>query len=66
MTILHLDSGLFVDQSVSRKLSKQIVARVKRDDDTVVYRDLVTNAVPHLDAETLLAEENPLTEELLA
>ncbi|WP_258806639.1 FMN-dependent NADH-azoreductase [Pseudidiomarina sp. CB1] len=66
MNILHLDSGLFVDQSVSRKLSKQIVERVKGDTDTVVYRDLVTNAVPHLDAATLLAEENPLTEELLA
>ena len=66
MTILHLDSGLFVDQSVSRKLSKQIVERVQGENDTVVYRDLVTNPVPHLDAEALLAEKNELTEELLA
>ncbi|KFZ29990.1 FMN-dependent NADH-azoreductase [Pseudidiomarina atlantica] len=65
MSILHLDSGLFIEQSVSRKLSKQIVERIAKADDTVVYRDLVSNPVPHLDAETLLAENNELTQTLL-
>ncbi|RUO62138.1 FMN-dependent NADH-azoreductase [Pseudidiomarina insulisalsae] len=65
MNILHLDSGLFVEQSVSRKLSKQIVERIAGEADQVVYRDLVTDPVPHLDAETLLAEQQPLTQTLL-
>lgn len=65
MKILHLDSGLFVEQSVSRKLSQQIVERIAQAEDTVVYRDLVTNPIPHLDAETLLAEKNELTQSLL-
>lgn len=67
MNILHIDSGIFVDQSVSRKLSRDIVAHLNQDSDaTVVHRDLVTNAVPHLDAETLLDNENLLSAELIA
>ncbi|MDN7127140.1 FMN-dependent NADH-azoreductase [Pseudidiomarina terrestris] len=65
MNILHLDSGLFLEQSVSRKLSQQIVSRITAEQDQVVYRDLVTDAIPHLDAETLLAEQQPLTQTLL-
>ncbi|RUO79163.1 FMN-dependent NADH-azoreductase [Pseudidiomarina taiwanensis] len=66
MTILHLDSGLFVDQSVSRKLSKDIVAQLNRDDShQVVYRDLVTNPIAHLDAAALSPDE-PIAAELIA
>lgn len=30
MNILHLDSGIFVDQSVSRKLSRDIVTHLSQ------------------------------------
>ena len=68
MKVLHLDSGIFVEQSVSRQLSKDIVAKLTQqgDDVEVTYRDLVSNPVPHLQAEELLAEDKPLTNELVA
>ncbi|CAB0150234.1 FMN-dependent NADH-azoreductase 1 [Pseudidiomarina piscicola] len=65
MNLLHLDSGIFLEQSVSRKLSQQIVDRISSDADTIVYRDLVTAPIPHLDAESLLANNEPLTMQLL-
>lgn len=65
MNILHLDSGLFLEHSVSRKLSKQIVERISSEQDQVVYRDLISTPVPHLDAETLLAEHDALAQTLL-
>lgn len=67
MKILHIDSGIFVEQSVSRKISRDIVAHLtKQQQADVIHRDLVVNSVPHLDAETLLASENPLSDELIA
>lgn len=67
MKILHLDSGLFVDQSVSRKLSKDVVAKLQQENDaTVVYKDLVQDSIPHLQAEDLFAEEKPLQDKLIA
>lgn len=67
MKVLHVDSGIFVEQSVSRKISADIVAHLSKQQDTeVTYRDLVVNPVPHLDAETLLAENNQLSAELIA
>lgn len=65
MKVLHIDSGIFIEQSVSRQLSQQIVTRFADEATEVVYRDLVTEPVPHLDAEALLAEHNPLTQTLL-
>lgn len=65
MNVLHLDSGIFVEQSVSRQLSQQIVARLSEQATQVVYRDLVTDPIPHLDADALLAEHNALTQTLL-
>ncbi len=65
MNLLHLDSGIFLEQSVSRKLSQQIVDRISSDADTIVYRDLVTAPIPHLDAKSLLANNEPLTMQLL-
>ncbi|WP_194756721.1 FMN-dependent NADH-azoreductase [Aliidiomarina indica] len=57
MKILHLESGLFVEQSVSRQLSQQIVQRLlaKNPDAQVITRDLVQNPISHLDAEILMA-----------
>jgi len=57
MRILHLDSGLFAEQSVTRALSADIVARLnaKNSDADVVYRDLIADPIAHLDATIILA-----------
>jgi len=57
MNILHLDSGLFPEQSVTRKLSKQLVARLREQNSNanVVYRDLTVAPPAHLDAGILAA-----------
>lgn len=66
MKVLHLDSGIFLDQSVSRQLSRDIVAKLKEKQDvTVIHRDLVANPVSHLTAEELLAEKKPVIDELV-
>ncbi|RUO77575.1 FMN-dependent NADH-azoreductase [Idiomarina seosinensis] len=66
MNILHLDSGIFVEQSVSRQLSADIVRKLTQEADaTVTHRDLVTQTIPHLQAEELLAEDKPLINELI-
>lgn len=67
MNILHIDSGIFVEQSVSRKLSRDIVNHLTQQGKVnVTHRDLVVNSVPHLDAETLLADNNPLSAEIIS
>ncbi|MEL7797663.1 FMN-dependent NADH-azoreductase [Idiomarina loihiensis] len=66
MKVLHLDSGIFLEQSVSRQVSQNIVNKLKEKQDiTLVHRDLVANPVPHLAADELLAEEKPLIDELV-
>ncbi|MCL4410667.1 MAG: NAD(P)H-dependent oxidoreductase [Gammaproteobacteria bacterium] len=57
MNILHLQTGLFGEQSVSRQLGDKIVARLQQEnaDATVINRDLITTPIQHLDAEILLA-----------
>lgn len=66
MKILHLDSGIFLEQSVSRQLSQDIVSKLKQGRDAVVtHRDLVADPVGHLTAEELLAEEKPVIDELV-
>lgn len=66
MKVLHLDSGIFLEQSVSRQVSQNIVNKLKEKQDiTLVHRDLVVNPVPHLAADELLAEEKPLIDELV-
>lgn len=67
MKILHIDSGIFVEQSVSRKISREIVAHLTAQQSAeVTHRDVVVNPIPHLDAETLLSNEDPLSDELIA
>jgi DNA topoisomerase-1 len=53
MNILHLDSGLFTEQSVSRQLSTRIIKQLQQQypDASLVYRDLVAQPINHLDAE---------------
>lgn len=57
MKILHLESGLFVGQSVSRQLSQKVVDRLvaKNPEAQVITRDLVQSPIAHLDAEILMA-----------
>jgi FMN-dependent NADH-azoreductase len=51
MQILHLDSSIFGDASVSRTLSAAIVAELGRrhPDAQVVYRDLAAQPLAHMD-----------------
>src|SRR5690606_19862865 len=74
MNILHLDSGLFAGQSVSRKLGAQLVERLQAQNpgSVVIHRDLIANAPAHLDGNLLLAggkavaERTPYEQEQLA
>jgi len=51
MQVLHLDSSILDDASGSRALSASIVSAIRthNPDANVVYRDLVLDAIPHLD-----------------
>lgn len=57
MKILHLDSGLFANQSVTRALSAQLVKRLQQEstNSELIYRDLVAESPAHLTAEILMA-----------
>lgn len=50
MNLLHLDSSILGENSVSRKLSKAVVERLRGEssDLHITYRDLAANPVPHL------------------
>jgi FMN-dependent NADH-azoreductase len=50
MNVLHLDSSVLGEFSVSRTLSAAVVAKLKAADPrlTVTYRDLAADPVPHL------------------
>jgi FMN-dependent NADH-azoreductase len=64
MNILHLDSGLFAGQSVTRQLSAQLVERLQAQHaaSQVVYRDLAASAPAHMDASLLMASGKPEAE----
>ena len=51
MKLLHIDSSITGDGSVSRKLTQPIVARLKAGDPTleIVHRDVAANPLPHFD-----------------
>jgi FMN-dependent NADH-azoreductase len=55
MQLLHIDSSILADHSVSRKLTAQIVAQWSANHvgTTVSYLDLATQAPSHLSAESL-------------
>lgn len=57
MKILHLDSSILGQGSVSRLLSAEIVARLKAETPAaaVTYRDLAAEPVPHLSGAYLAA-----------
>jgi FMN-dependent NADH-azoreductase len=59
--LLHIDSSINGDRSVSRKLTARAAAawRAAHPEGTATYRDLGQNPLPHLDAETGLARMIP-------
>ena len=52
--LLHVDSSVQGDRSVSRRLTARAAEhwRATHPGGTVTYRDLAVNPIPHLDAET--------------
>lgn len=66
-TLLHIDSAVFPQGSVSREVTAAYVNawREQHPDGTVVYRDLAADPLPHLDAaSTAAGAEAPLRAEL--
>jgi hypothetical protein len=59
--LLHIDSSVLGEQSVSRRLTARPAERWRaaRPCGTVTYRDLATDPIPHLDAETGAARHLP-------
>lgn len=57
MMILHIDSSIQGEQSVSRKLTAAAVASLRRQqpDATVIYRDVVAHPVPALTLPAMLS-----------
>lgn len=69
MKLLHLDSSIQGDGSVSRQLSAAVVARLRAADPTleVVARDLAADPLPHVTLARLgTAEAQAVLEEFLA
>ncbi|MCL4148710.1 UNVERIFIED_CONTAM: hypothetical protein GTU68_010843 [Idotea baltica] len=58
-TILHIDSSITGTQSVTRRLTSEIVARISAPDTTVTYRD-VTSGVPAITPDVPSAEQQAL------
>ena len=70
MKVLHIDSSIMADASVSRELSQAIVSQLseKHAQVEVEYLDLATQPIPHLDAEILMgqnAEQSALGERII-
>lgn len=61
MSLLHLDSSILGEGSVSRSLSAAVVKHLKNSDPNldVVYRDLTADPIPHLSGRYLAAGQNP-------
>ena len=57
MNVLHIDSGILGEHSVSRRLTAAVVAQIKSEqpDARVTYRDLVANPLQHLSGAHLMA-----------
>lgn len=66
--LLHIDSSVQGDRSVSRKLTARAVARWRsaHPDGTVTYRDLAADPLPHLDPQNSATLSAELVEEIKA
>ncbi|KXV36003.1 NAD(P)H-dependent oxidoreductase [Gluconobacter wancherniae] len=60
MNLLHIDSSILGENSVSRKLSADIVAKLIKTNPDIrtVYRDLASQPVPHLSGAYMLAAQS--------
>jgi FMN-dependent NADH-azoreductase len=58
MKLLHIDSGILGENSVSRRLSAALVAQWRKHnpDVTVIYRDLAATPLEHLSGTYLMAQ----------
>jgi FMN-dependent NADH-azoreductase len=58
MKLLHIDSGILGEHSVTRRLSASIVDKWRKDVPgiEVTYRDLATAPIPHLSGSYLMAQ----------
>jgi len=58
MKLLHIDASILGDNSVSRRVSAAVVARLRAasPDLDVVYRDLAAEPLPHLSGAHFVAE----------
>lgn len=59
MKLLHVDSSILGDNSVSRQLSAEIVAKLRQVTPglEITYRDLAAEPVPHLSGSILVARQ---------
>jgi FMN-dependent NADH-azoreductase len=66
MKLLHLDSSILGEGSVSRQLSAAIVAQLRESDPTlaIVTRDLAADPIPHLTLATMPAANSAARTEL--
>ncbi|NRP73421.1 FMN-dependent NADH-azoreductase 1 [Ensifer psoraleae] len=57
MKVLHIDSGILGEHSVSRRLTAAVVSQIKvdRPDAEITYRDLIANGVQHLTGSQIMA-----------
>lgn len=62
MNLLHIDSSILGANSVSRKLSADVVAKLAaaHPGAQVTYRDLAAEPLPHLSAAAFMAAQNPV------
>ena len=70
MKVLHIDSSIMGDASVSRQLSQAIVTQLKakHNNAQVEYLDLAQQTIPHLTSEILMGqnvEQTALSEKLI-
>ena len=64
MKVLHIDSGVMGEASVSRTMTAQVMEKLKaaHPDAKVTYRDFDKDPVPHLTSEFLAAAQGFTTE----
>jgi FMN-dependent NADH-azoreductase len=65
MNLLHIDSSILGEQSVSRRLTSELVEALRLatpDPVSVSYRDLAAAPVPAFDADLMAARATPATE----
>mgnify|MGYP003601015661 CR=1 FL=1 len=70
MKVLHIDSSILGENSVSRQLSHAIVSQLKtkNNDIQIDYLDLAAEPIPHLTADILMgknAEQATLSEKII-